>query len=523
MEIKSFYLSDVLCDCAAQAGRNLYKTGNRLIVKAPCGAGKNYFCIHKLPEIMKQSDYAPEERRILFITSREATAEQVARELKEKTFEEGFTPSVRFGKIGEPIEKCNFIYGQSWNLEGHIAEYIQYAQEGRFAYVVIDECHSLFSDSTFAAAPVAVLDFLATLPPRVSVLLMSACPERIFDSEILSGYTRIAPDCHKVTPKQVSIIAPQTAPALTRRATKDNKIIYFVCDTKTAYEKEKKLNEQGVRAVAITSQKDKRSKIYNANEEITEQERLSGLVFQNLRGQEHLYSDIDIIIATTKLREGINIKDNAVKAVITDLRDSVSLIQCAGRVRQGVDDYYIIDSPKQRTEFDYRQKYYEAQSMLDSLNDTLSEYQEVGNEQKTQRFIRDTEKIHKGALYYLESRRAFVLNPCYLKEQELKWDDYTAWKENKEEYVKRVLEVDSIGYQTEQAEIEAIITPYCGRIITKEERKELIEKLNALLPKNKRVKSRINNIIKQYGYICEGRTDKRTYIIQKISENHTDI
>ena len=90
-----------------------------------------------------------------------------------------------------------------------------------------------------------------------------------------------------------------------------------------------------MRAVAITSQKDKRNKVYNANEEITEQERLSGLVFQDLRGQEHLYSDIDIIIATTKLREGINIKDNAVKAVITDLRDSVSLIQCAGRVRQG--------------------------------------------------------------------------------------------------------------------------------------------------------------------------------------------
>ena len=73
--------------------------------------------MHKLPEIMKQSDYAPEERRILFITSRKATVEQVGRELKDITFEEGFAPSVRFAEIGKPIEKCNFVYGHSWDLK----------------------------------------------------------------------------------------------------------------------------------------------------------------------------------------------------------------------------------------------------------------------------------------------------------------------------------------------------------------------------------------------------------------------
>ena len=99
----------------------------------------------------------------------------------------------------------------------------------------------LFSDSTFAGAPVAVLDFLATLPPRVSVLLMSACPERIFDSEILSGLYSSCAGLSQGHAEAGFDYPPQTAPALARRATKDNKIIYFVCDTKTAYEKEKKL------------------------------------------------------------------------------------------------------------------------------------------------------------------------------------------------------------------------------------------------------------------------------------------
>ena len=93
------------------------------------------------------------------------------------------------------------------------------------------------------------------------------------------------------------------------------------------------------------------------------------------------------------------------------------------------------------------------------------------------------------------------------------------------------LEVDQVGQRTKQTEqvkqaeideIEAIITPYCGRIIKAEERKELIEKLNTLHPKEKQVTSKINNI-EQYGYTCKLRTDHKTYIIQKISENHTDI
>ncbi len=54
-----------------------------------------------------------------------------------------------------------------------------------------------------------------------------------------------------------------------------------------------------------------------------------------------------------------------------------------------------LTAQKQQTEFDYRQKYYEAQEMIDDLNETLSGYQKIGNEQKTQRFIKATENNHR--------------------------------------------------------------------------------------------------------------------------------
>ena len=81
---------------------------NRIIIKAPVGAGKNYFCMHVLPKMASG--------RILFITSREATAEQIGRELKEIADSEGFAPSMRYCRIGEPPQDRNFFYGQSWDF-----------------------------------------------------------------------------------------------------------------------------------------------------------------------------------------------------------------------------------------------------------------------------------------------------------------------------------------------------------------------------------------------------------------------
>ena len=295
---------------------------NRIIIKSPVGAGKNYFCMHELPHMA-------EKKPILFMTSRQATVEQIGRELQEIMFGgNGFVISQFFCEIGEEIGGKNFIYGHSWDLKKQIAEYLPLAQQGYFKYIVMDECHSLTSDSMFADALLAVFELLEAAAKDTTVILMSACPERVLAAGFMKSYKLLDfSHCHKAEPQKVEIMQGTTAKAQLHRANSENKILYYVRETKKAYELEKELNGAGLRAIAITSQKGARENVYSTKEECEEMELKTGLAFDSLREHERFPEDVDIIIATSKLREGINIKDHAVKTVITDLRDSISLIQ----------------------------------------------------------------------------------------------------------------------------------------------------------------------------------------------------
>lgn len=480
---------------------------NRLMIKCPVGGGKNYFCLHVLPKMVQQ-------KPILFITSRKATVEQIGRELQEIADSEGFAPSVRFCRIGEPPQDRNFIYGHSWDIENHIAEYKELASRGFFRYIVMDECHSLMTDTLFASAPLAVLELVEATSPDTTVILMSACPERIFKSGLTVDYKMLDYSvCHKAEPQHVEIIQGNTATALLKQAGEDNKILYYVADTKHAYELEKQYNEAGFRATAITSQKDKRKKVYATKQEIKECERVEGLCERSLREQERFSENVDIVIATSRLREGINIKDRRVKTIITELRDSVSLIQCSGRVRHGVENFYIKDGNGHCLVRGYQDCYRSGQRQLENHNRTLQGYENPDEKKKYIEFVKEQ---YRGVLYYSETRDTFLLNRFYVPEQEQKWADYEEWKADRAGYVRRVMERKQVIYQIEEEKLIEIIKPYSDRRITTQEKNSLLAELNAVLPLNKQVSKKINTILEKVGYNCKPERDKRHYTIAKI-------
>lgn len=479
---------------------------NRLMIKAPVGAGKNYFCLHVLPKMAEQ-------KPVLFITSRKATVEQIGRELQEIADSEGFAPSVRFCRIGEPTQDRNFFYGHSWDIEQHLAEYVELARRGFFRYIVMDECHSLMTDTLFATAPLAVLDVLEETSADTTVILMSACPERIFKSGITVDYKMLDyGDCHKAEPQHVEIIKGNTATALLHKASEDNKILYFVADTAHAYKLEKQYSEAGIRATAITSQQEKRRKVYATEQEIKEREQGSGLALRSLREQERFPDNVDLIISTTKLREGINIKDRRVKTVITELRDSVSLIQCAGRVRHGVENFYIKDGDRHCLVRGYQDCYKSGRKQRENHNRTLWDYEKQNDKDS---HIKSVEKLHKGVLYYSETQDAFLLNRFYMPEQEQKWVDYEEWKADRAGYVRRVMEREQVAYQIEEEKLIEIIEPYCDRRLDDTERKELLNKLNAVLPQGKQISSRLKTFVEKRGFVYTSERDKRHYWIER--------
>lgn len=481
---------------------------NRIMIKAPTGSGKNYFCMHVLPKLASG-------RPVLFITSREATAEQIGRELKEIADSEGFAPSVRYCRIGEPLLDRNFFYGQSWEIDKHLPEYVELARRGFFRYIIMDECHSLMTDSVFASAPLAVLEVLEATAPDTTVILMSACPERVVESGFAAEYVKLDySDCHKAKPQHVEIIKGTTAKALSLKAGEDNKILYYVVSTKHAYELEKEYTEKGFRATAITSQKEKRKEVYKTAAEIEAREQASGLALQSLREQERFPDNIDLIISTTKLREGINIKDRRVKTIITELRDSVSLIQCSGRVRHGVENFYIIDGNRHCSINGYQDYYKSGEKQIDNHNRTLADYDK---QEEKDRFITSVEKLHKGVLYYSKERDCFVLNRFYMPEQAQKWTDWEEWTADRAGYIKRVMERAQVTYEVEEDRLIEIILPYTGRWLEREEKNELLEKLNTVLPLKYRAKAKIDVVLKHAGYRSRSKSN-RYYWIEKMEE-----
>ena len=479
---------------------------NRLMIKCPVGGGKNYFCLHVLPKIAEQ-------KPVLFITSRRATVEQIGRELQEIADSEGFAPSVRFCRIGEPPQDRNFIYGHSWDIENHLAEYKELASRGFFRYIVMDECHSLMTDTLFASAPLATLEVLEVAAADTTVILMSACPERIFKSGLTVDYKMLDySDCHKAEPQHVEIIPGNTATALLKQAGEDNKILYYVADTKRAYELEKQYNEAGFRATAITSQKEKRKKVYATEQEIKERKRIEGLCERSLREQECFSENVDIVIATSRLREGINIKDRRVKTIITELRDSVSLIQCSGRVRHGVENFYIKDGNGHCLVRGYQDCYRSGQRQLENHNRTLQGYENPDEKKKYTEFVKEQ---YRGVLYYSETRDTFLLNRFYMPEQEQKWADYEEWIADRAGYVRRVMEREQVIYEVEEDKLIEIIEPYCGRRLDDTERKELLNKLNAVLPQGKQISSRLKTFVEKRGFVYTSERDRRHYWIDK--------
>ena len=65
-------------------------------------------------------------------------------------------------------------------------------------------------------------------------------------------------------------------------------------------------------------------------------------IYQSLKDEEMLPSDIKLFIATTKCKEGINIMDEDISIMLSENHYFIDLIQMAGRVRKGLNTLYVI-------------------------------------------------------------------------------------------------------------------------------------------------------------------------------------
>ncbi len=163
---------------------------------------------------------------------------------------------------------------------------------------------------------------------------------------------------------------------------------------------------------------------------------------------------------------------------------------------------------------------YQAEAIQrENYNQIIHNYKQTGRQKNKSDFINNILKNHPGILYYSEERDELLLNPFYLTEQAQRWEDADGWKEDKVSYIQRIMEREQVIYDIDEDKLIDIIESYRGRRLDKVERAELLNKLNAVLPVNKKVSKKVKTILDQVGYTYKMESDRKHYTIEKNCEN----
>ena len=313
------------------------------------GSGKNRW-IQKLSK---------EGKRILLITSRQITADAQARKLGANRW----------------IDLDKLLDRADWDLEcvlSDITHCVVCTNSGfakfvcrkfspadsrtylwnKFDLIVLDECHSLATDATFADAPFHVEKFI-----HFAIKQQSKC-KFIFMTGTLSPIKWLLDDqgnrihvvdyfdrCKHVTPDKVGIISKSVAKRKVVSLLRNGyRVIVFVntIDSMTNWVGHLNRNGIGDNAIGLLYAKDEDS--VNFTEElVTNRKNL----IECLEKKERLLPSVKILLTTSKGKEGININDEDIPCMFCESHYADDLIQMAGRVRSGLDTLFVIRDARQ--------------------------------------------------------------------------------------------------------------------------------------------------------------------------------
>lgn len=423
----------------------IIRNHKRILLKAGVSSGKSYMAIEYLPTIGST----------LIIPSRKTIKKSLIHQ-NERSPKEHHVDIIHI-----------------WDLQNHFDEY---KNTDKFKFVVIDEIHLLTSD-TFTTAAVYAAEFIKSLPSNVCLIMMSACADRT--REFLEGdlginiyYVDLSDVTCSVKPQKLLTITAKQSWDMLLKSNRDNKTLYFAATTRDAYDLESRLLSKGVSAVAITSQSE------NRRDKPDEREMVEINTLLCLEHNTHWPSDIAVLITTTKLREGINLHDKTIKTVITELKDVVSLIQCAGRVRHGVEQFCVVKDKTPYISYIDPDKLGNLDRLVKILNDMIyvAKRDYINDEIFSMLTGFDSVKKEYGDLIVPYEGR-FIINKGLIREYRMRIHENRLYQADPEKYLLDVLGIHANpGYDKES--VNQLLQSVSGIKMSCVEKNALVQQLN---------------------------------------------
>ena len=419
-------------------------SGYRTLVRAPVGSGKTTLALRELPS----------RGRTIFITSRVATARQSLREVTgEYVRYDGL--DYQAASIGQETDATTLVIATQWNIKDKIGKDPLYLSN--FDYIVIDEIHCLLSDS-FADSSYCLHEEIRSLPVNKHVIGLSACAEYVKDLDILQGWQwlNLTGNVRSSKPETVSTVSSANDYwSILLKSGDERRAIVFVQTVKKAYALAQRLVSVGIQSIAITSN--------NKDEEDKPAEKQA---YNHICQTSRLPDDAWVLVTTSKLREGVNIFDERVKVVISELTDYVSLVQCPGRVRVGSFDFVVLVS---KVDHNLIKDFESNLSEAKKYDATLAEVERhlVSQNDESKYSLPDGSgpitHVDEHVMLILDSVPAtiksfmvrdklntyprWIVNHLYVMQDEKRKNDFAVFRNNPEKYLCRVLDTDVQTYR----------------------------------------------------------------------------
>ncbi len=342
---------------------------NRICILAGVGAGKNHFVTQELRG----------QGNIFFVTSRRATVnEMLLNEIcKEKVDWEKFDNEI-FTTTNYGVELL--VKNKKFSTTG-IKNIIEH-----YDMIIIDEFHSLKADATFADSTFHLYTFLKYVSEKYSnikIIVMTGTVEPVKDILKRDNYKIIdkMEDCINVIPKKIEVIQKNKAIEIMQELPENQKTIYYtnaahesvmkVKNSRSLYARicsNQRFNEHNIMfAMADSTALDimkrtnspvrnektkkynspKNNDITNENRHINDLNRKVRILKKYLVSRNRLPEKTKILITTSTLKEGINIKSKDIKVAFCESHLLSDIQQFSGRIRTGLDTLYIINDGKQ--------------------------------------------------------------------------------------------------------------------------------------------------------------------------------
>lgn len=358
--IKSLFVKDVRHDWPCR------KTDKIGLITESCGYGKTHWVEHELVNELNEASFFWNDleinsrhyrkQDILFISTRRSIKDQQVRYGEvEDAVEEDFTAEGANPIYDDREDKVRIITTAKLG-----ALYLQGKIEKMFPIVVIDELHSLFLDTMFSEESYAAIECINHFWKDTIKIGLTATPELLVKYIDQDEEMFYALDDNDLLPKYNSeqfIYCNYTYLKSSLKLVKpreDYKVIVYCASAKNAIA----LSEKYENAAYLISK-------YNRDAAAVEkQQPLYDYIIKNAK----LPEGTNLLFMTSAYREGVELKDEAVKAIIIDASDEITISQFIGRIRANLDKVIVNTN----------------QNQLDRINKVIEDYERIKNFSETE-------------------------------------------------------------------------------------------------------------------------------------------